>query len=129
MIILLVSINTPLSDMVLIKRVLAIHDIQMKRISSYKEAIEDIAKYKYAIVILYCNEKQNDLKATEAVRIMKKVSPSILIITISEDTPIDTERELRQSGLYFHLTSPIDEKEFEEVILSAVKKKSMEKNR
>lgn len=111
----------------LIKRVLDRHGIKMKKLSSYKEAIEDIAKYKYSIVILYCNEKQNDLNITETVRIMKKVSPSLLVITISEQTSIDTERELRKTGLYFHLTSPIDEKEFEDVILSAVKKRSMEK--
>lgn len=120
--ILFVTEKAPPVEMILIERLLADHDVGTRAVKSYKQAIEYLAKHKYRIVILYCFDSHDDFKTTEAVRIMKEIVPNLLIIAISGETPLETERELRKSGLYFHLSSPIDEKELKEVLLGAIKK-------
>jgi len=118
--ILLVSKHEPPAERKLIEQVLAERQVGIRSANSYKKAIEDLVKHKCAIVILYCFNGSDDLKATETVRIMKEIVPTLLIIAISEETPLETERELRKQGLYFHLTSPIEKEELKEVLSGAI---------
>ncbi|MEE9553139.1 MAG: hypothetical protein V3W18_02485 [candidate division Zixibacteria bacterium] len=127
--ILLISNQIPLDEKRLLENVLAEHQIDVRLSDSYKKAIEDLAKYKYSIVILYCFDGQDDLSPTEAVRIMKGIVPTLLIIAISGETALETERELRKSGLYFHLTSPFSESELRDVLISVIKKEQMGRKR
>ena len=127
--ILLISNQIPQDEKRLLEKVLAEHNIDVRLAGSYKKAIEDLAKYKYSIVILYCFDGEDDLSPTEAVRIMKGIVPALLIIAISGETPLETERELRKSGLYFHLTSPFSEKELGEVLISVIRKEHMGKKK
>jgi len=126
--ILVVSGEIPLADRELFDRLPVGKDVSVNVVSSYKNAIETFAKHKNAIVILYCFDDEDDFKPAEAVRIMKGIEPSLLVIAISSETPIETERELRKSGLYYHLTSPIEEGELNEVLSGAIKK-TMERKR
>lgn len=119
--VLVISSAAPEAERKLIEQVLGEHRASFKPVSSYKQAIEELAKRKYPIVILYCFKDREDFEATEAVRIMKGIVPGLLIIAISQETPLETERELRKSGLFFHLTTPIDRAEFEEVLSGAIK--------
>lgn len=96
--------------------------VGMERAVSYKQGIEVLVKHKNSIVILYCFGIAGDFKYTEAVRIMKEIVPSLLIIAISHETQLEEERELRKTGLYFHLTSPVDSKELTEVLSGAIEK-------
>ena len=73
-------------------------------------------------MILYCFSGEDDLTTTETVRIMKEIVPHLLIIVISGETPLETERELRKSGLYFHLTSPFGEDELRDVLSGVIRK-------
>ncbi len=123
--ILLVSKQAPLDEMTLIEKILGEKGIGVCLADSYKKAIEDLARNKYAIVILYFFESEDDLTPIEAVRIMKEIIPALLIIAISEETQLETERELRKSGLYFHLTSPFSEDELRDVLTSVIKKEVM----
>jgi len=126
--ILVISGGIPPADRELFDRLSVGTDVSINVVSSYKNGIEAIAKHKNAIIILYCFNDEDDFKPAEAVRIMKGIVPSLLVIAISNETPIETERELRKSGLYFHLTSPIREKELNEVLSGAIKK-TMERKR
>lgn len=119
--VLVISSDAPEAERNLIEQVLNEKRASFKSVSSYKQAIEELANRKYPIVILYCFKGQEDFKATEAVRIMKGIIPDLLIVAISKETPLETERELRKSGLFFHLTTPIDRAELEEVLSGAIK--------
>lgn len=126
--ILLVSKHIPEEEEALIERVLAEHKVDLHSVLSFKKAIEMQARHRFAIVILYCFSDPDDLSAAEAVRIMKEIVPTLLVIAISGDTSLETERELRKSGLYFYLTSPFEEAELRDV-LSGVIKKEMTRRR
>ena len=123
--ILLISKQTPPDEKRLIEQVLGEYRIDVCYAESYKKAIEDLARNKYSIAILYCFNGEDDLTPTEAVRIMKEIVPALLIIAISGETPLETERELRKSGLYFHLASPFGEDELRDVLAGAIKKEMM----
>ncbi len=123
--ILLISKQTPPDEKKLIEQVLGEYRIDVCCVESYKKAIEDLARNKYSIAILYCFDGEDDLTPTEAVRIMKEIVPALLIIAISGETPLETERELRKSGLYFHLASPFGEDELRDVLAGAIKKEMM----
>lgn len=118
--ILVVSQDMPLTEAGLIDEVLAHHGAGAHRVNSYKRAIEAIIKRKYAIAVLYSSFRKDDFTIAEAVRLMKEIVPSLSIIAISKDTPLETERELRESGLYFHLTVPFEKSEFEDVLAGAI---------
>jgi DNA-binding NtrC family response regulator len=111
-----------LDEKKMIEEVLARHQVEVRLADSYKKAIEDMAKYKYSVVILYSFEREDDLTPIEAVRIMKEIVPPLLIIAILGETPFETERELRKSGLYFHLSSPFSESELSDVLISVIRK-------
>lgn len=120
--IILVSAEIPAAERTLIDRILAEHHVRIKTADSYKKAIEDLARNKYPIVILYDFKREEDLKTTEAIRIMKQIVRGLLIVAISEERPLETERELRESGLYYYLTRPFTEKELREVLSGVIKK-------
>jgi DNA-binding NtrC family response regulator len=123
--ILLISKQIPPEEKRLIEQVLDEYRIYICYAESYKKAIEDLARNKYPIAILYCFNGVDDLTPTEAVRIMKEIIPALLIIVISGETPLETERELRKSGLYFHLASPFSENELRDVLAGVIRKETM----
>lgn len=127
--ILLISKQIPIDEKRLIERLLDEYSIEICLAESYKKAIEELARNKYPIAILYCFEGSDDLTPTEAVRIMKEIVPALLVIAISEETDLETERELRKSGLYFHLASPFDEDELRDVLAGAIKKETSGRNK
>jgi hypothetical protein len=55
--------------------------------------------------------------------------PNLLIVAISEETVLETERELRKSGLYFHLSSPFSEDELKDVLAGVIKKENAARKR
>lgn len=126
--ILLISNCTPDAERKLFEKILERHQVGIKVVASYKKSIEDLIKYKYNIVILYCFDEPDDLKTIEVVRIMKEILPSLSIIAISQNTPLEVERELRKSGLYYYLTSPIEENELNEVLTGVINKEMKRRN-
>ena len=127
--VLLVSDDSAPEERELITRVLERHDVGLRRAGSYKKAIEELAHDRYRIMILYDFVSEKDFSISESVRIMKEISPSSLIISISQETRLETERELRRSGLYFHLASPFDESELSEVLSAAIARASARDDR
>lgn len=124
--ILLISNEDSSAESEQISRVLGKLGVGLKTAPSYKQGIESLVKHKYSIVILSCFDAADDFKYTEAVRLMKKIVPSLLVIAVSSDTPLEEERELRKSGLYFHLTAPVEEEELTAVLSGAI---SLERER
>ena len=127
--ILLISKQTPQAEIELIKSILAQNGLEFRLAPSYKKAIEDLARFKNPIVFLYCFDGGDDLAAAEAVRIMIEIMPNLLIVAISEETVLETERELRKSGLYFHLSSPFSEEELRDVLAGVIKKENAARKR
>lgn len=120
--VLLVAGKTKPADLEIFSSVLAEDQVGMKTAATYKQAIEDLARNRYAIVILYYLNGGDDLTTTETVRIMKEISPELLLITVAEELPLSVERQLREAGLYYHLTMPIARDELHEVLRGAIKK-------
>jgi DNA-binding NtrC family response regulator len=120
--ILLVSNQAASSETQLIRQVSSELGVGLQSATNYKDGIEALAKHNFSIVILYCFTATGDFEATQAVRLMKEIMPSLLLIVISQDTTIEEERELRQSGLYFHLTSPVEKQELRAVLSGAIEK-------
>jgi len=121
--VLVVSADLSPTEKTLIECVLAEHNVGTKIADSYRKAVEDLARHKYSIVILYHFNGKEDLKTTAAIRIMKQIVRDLLIVAVSEEKTLDTERELREFGLYYYLTRPFAEKELKEVLSSALRKK------
>lgn len=120
---LVVSANISPTEKTLIECVLAEYNVGIKIADSYRKAVEDLARNRYSIVILYRFNGKDDLKTTAAIRIMKQIVQGLLIVAVSEEKSLDAERELRESGLYYYLTRPFAEEELREVLSSAVRKK------
>jgi DNA-binding NtrC family response regulator len=127
--ILFVSRDMPVVEEAMIDEVLAEHGAGAHRVDSYKKAVEALVRRKYGTAILYFHSRGDDFNITETVRIMKEISPTLSIIAITQETSLETERELRKLGLYFHLTTPFDKSELVDVLSSAiVKNKRKRKN-
>lgn len=122
--VLVVSADLPPDERILIESVLAEHKVGTRIADSYRTAVEDLARHRYSIVILYHFNRKEDLETTAAISIMKQIVRDLLIVTVSGEKTLETERELRQSGLYYYLTRPFAEKELKEVLSGAIKKKS-----
>lgn len=122
--VLVVAADLSPTERTMIECVLAEQNVGTRIVDSYRKAVEDLARNKYSIVILYHFNGKEDLTTTAAIQIMKQIVRDLLIVTVSEEKPLDTERELRESGLYYYLTRPFAEKELREVLCSAVRKKS-----
>lgn len=120
--ILIVSAPTHSVDSGLIARALAEHDAGMQTAANYKAAIETLARRKCSIAIVYSFDANGDLSITDAIRIMKQIVPDLLVIVVSEEKPLESERELRQAGLYYYLTTPFSEKELRAVLSGAIEK-------
>lgn len=118
--ILLVAADLSSAERELIDRVLTDQCVGMKSVSGYAPAIEALARRKHRIVVLAHLDSQGEFRTAEAIRIMKEIVPEVLIIVVSEELPIAEERELRESGLYYYLTRPLDEKELRDVLTGAV---------
>jgi len=123
--ILLTPKQTPANEKQMIEDILTENNLKMRLAENYKRAIEELARFKNPIVFLYCVDDATDLKPAEAVRIMKEIVPNLLIVAISQDTSLETDRELRKSGIYFHLSSPFGESELRDVLAGAIRKEIM----
>ena len=118
----LISLDVACKEQNLIERALCEFNVVAIIVHSYKKAMEQLIKRKCRLVILNCFDSHDDLNAVETVKMMKELLPELIIITISEETSLEIERELRKSGIYYHITSPIDEHELREVLAGAITK-------
>jgi len=125
--ILLVAANTPSGERELFDRVLTERCVGIETVKSYAKAIESLARHNHRIVVLAHLDGRGDLRTAEAIRIMKEIVPDVLIIAVSEELPIEEERELRESGVYYYLTRPLNEVELRDVLAGAIAKQTPRK--
>lgn len=118
--ILIVAANIPSTERDLLDRVLTEHCVGVKSVGSYAQALEALARRKHRIVVLAHVDTHGEFHTAEAIRIMKEIVPEVMIIVLSEELPIEEERKLRESGLYYYLTRPLDEMELREVLAGAI---------
>ena len=107
--ILLVAADTRSTEAELFDRLLTEKCVGVETVHSYARAIESLARHRHRIVVLAHIDGHGELRTAEAIRIMKEIVPDVLIIAVSEELPIEDERELREAGLYYYLTRPLDE--------------------
>ena len=127
--ILLVSSHTSASERSLIEQVLKANGAGIREVTTYKRALEDLARDKFAVILLYAFNASNDIGVTDAIRIMKQIVPDVLIIAVSDEKPLELEKELRQSGLYYYLTKPITDGELTEALSGAIETQMRRKAR
>lgn len=127
--ILLVSSHTSVSDRALIDRVLKDHGVGVREVRTYKRALEELARDKYSVVLLYEFCASNDIGVTDAVRIMKRIVPEVLLVAVSDEKPLALEKELRQSGLYYYLIKPITDDELTDALSGAIETQMRRKAR
>lgn len=56
----------------------------------------------------------------EAIAMIKKINKNIPIITITDDDSIETERKVRQEGVFFYFVKPFTIEDMKTVISSAL---------
>lgn len=127
--ILLVSSHTSASERSLIERILKDHGVGVREVTTYKKALEELARDKFTVVLLYAFNVSNDIGVTDAIRIMKQIVPDVLLVAVSDEKPLELEKELRQSGLYYYLTKPITDGELTEALSGAIETQMRRKAR
>jgi len=127
--ILLVSAQTSATERSLIGKVLGDHSVGVREVTTYKKALEELARDKFTVVLLYAFSVTGDIGVTDAIRIMKQIVPDVLIVAVSEEKPLQLEKELRQSGLYYYLTKPMTDGELTEALSGAIETQMRRKAR
>jgi len=127
--ILLVAAEVPVSERSIIERVLTHYVIRVHEVATYKLAIEDLARDRFSIVLLYAFNADGDIGVTDAIRIMKQIVPELLIVAVSDEKPFESEKELRCSGLYYYLTRPFTDRELSEALSGAIETQTRRKAR
>jgi DNA-binding NtrC family response regulator len=122
--ILLVSPDTVSPECAQITSVLEERGVGVQVVDSYKQAIEELARKRYLIVVLYSFDVSSDINSTDAIRIMKKILPEVLIVAIADESRLEYERELRKFGLYYYLTKPFRDDELKDVLWGAIEKQT-----
>ncbi len=118
--ILLIAEQIPASERSLVERVLAERGAGVCETTTYKKALEDLARGKFTVVLLYAFSTVGDISVTDAIRIMKQIVPELLIVAVSDEKPLELEKELRRSGLYYYLTRPFTDSELTEALSGAI---------
>jgi len=118
--ILLVSAQTPATERSLLERISSERGVGIQEAATYKKALEDLARDRFVVVILYSFNSAGDINVTDAIRIMKQIVPELLIVAVSDEKSFESERELRRSGLFYYLTRPFTDSELKEALLGAI---------
>jgi two-component system OmpR family response regulator len=61
-----------------------------------------------------------NIPGCETISMIKKFANSIPIITITDDDSIETERKVRQEGVFFYFVKPFSPEDMKAVINSAI---------
>lgn len=63
----------------------------------------------------------------EVISMIRKINKKIPIVTVTDDDSIDTERKVRQEGVFFYFVKPLTLKDMKVVINSAIGRDELEK--
>jgi len=70
--------------------------------------------------LIVVNLQTVNIPGCETISMIKKFTNSIPIITITDDDSIETERKVRQEGVFFYFVKPFKIKDIKAVINSAI---------
>jgi DNA-binding NtrC family response regulator len=90
--------------------------------NSALNVLSEILKGKAEVLLL--GSELNDVKAGDLVPLLKKCNRNLVIILVSDDTPLPLIRKFRKEGIFYHALRPIepeDRKEIREVVECAFK--------
>ncbi|MCH7760884.1 response regulator [candidate division TA06 bacterium] len=81
------------------------------------EGLGKLVHIPYACVVLDMDSVE--INPVEALIALKGISPRSYIVALTGNDEIGFEKEIRLKGVFYYLTKPIEEKEFEEVVMRA----------
>lgn len=84
--------------------------------------LHDILKGKAEVILL--GSELDDFKSGDLVPLLKKCNRNLVIILISDDTPLPLIRKFRKEGIFYHALRPVepgDREELREVVECAFK--------
>ena len=85
------------------------------------EGLRIFEKGKFCAVILCYSQRatQNSLNVTDTVSIIRKIDAETPVIVMTDENSLETEREIRNAGIFYLLIKPVDNQELLGVLKAA----------
>lgn len=115
----LICDTDPLTDNTYMKLHRAGFEVVLKK--NVAEGLRIFEKGKFCAVILYYSQHaaHNLLNVTDTVSIIRKIDAETPIIVMTDDNSLETEREIRNAGIFYLLIKPVDNQELLGVLKAA----------
>lgn len=115
----LICDTDPLTDNTYMKLHRAGFEVVLKE--TIAEGLRIFEKGKFRAVILYYSQRaaQNFLNVTDTVSIIRKIDAETPVIVMTDENSLETEREIRNAGIFYLLIKPIDNQELLGVLKAA----------
>ncbi len=81
-------------------------------------AVEILVERSIAAAILFLPAGSKDL--WELIPVLGRLDPKLPILTVVEEDTVETQREIRRSRVFYHLTYPIDLDEMRQALQEAL---------
>src|SRR3989339_1651673 len=101
----------PLTDNTYMKLHRAGFEVILKQ--TVAEGLRIFEKGKFCAVILYYSRHaaQSFLNVTDTVSILRKIDADTPVIVMTDEISLETEREIRNAGIFYLLIKPVDNQE------------------
>lgn len=117
--VLLASKDTFFTEMVL--RILHENGYPVVVTESCGEALEYMLDKEFDFVIM--DPDLEPLMGSDAIKIVKKLKPNIPLITVNDESSFETGIKIAETGVFFRLGKPVDEKMTKDIVKLMEKKK------
>ncbi|UCF85467.1 MAG: response regulator [Desulfobacteraceae bacterium] len=79
-----------------------------------QDALDKVRKKMFDLVLL--DMSLPDITAQEMIRKLKELRPEIGIVTMTETSTKELEREIRTLGIVYYMSKPVSENELKEIL-------------
>jgi DNA-binding response OmpR family regulator len=87
-------------------------------VSDRFQAVETILGREFGAAILFLGASSRDI--WELVPLMGRLARRLPVLTVAQEDSVETQREIRRSRVFYHLTQPIDTGELKEALREAL---------
>lgn len=103
-------------------RILSADGYEVESVNSATEAIRRVSPRRFGVAIVDLDSKRpsGTLSGLEAISILKKIDPCLLIVAVTDDDSLRMEREARAEGVFYYVVKPIDTEEIQAVVKNAI---------
>ncbi len=81
-------------------------------------AIEILLGRRFDAAVLFLGIKSREVR--RLVPLLGRLDPKLPVLTVAEQDTVETQREIRRSGIFYHLTEPVNAPELREAIREAI---------